>query len=490
MSRSIFLFAAILLLLSCNEHTVYRADPLAIVVNEETAKEDFDLFGRILKKAHPSLADNNTDIRTNTILDSVFKTIPSNGVILRDLYNKIAFVADEIGCSHTFTSLPQDAYDSMYYRKLFFPYPVTLIEGNLVINSTSMDLEPGTRIESINKVPVDEILASMLMYNTVDGTHRETQRYMAASNFSLEYFTRFGTHAEFELKVTDTTGKRKTVFADPVSLDELNDEQQNLYYFDATDVTYSLRVKEEENYALFRLTRFDFDSHNQEQSFEAFLENSFDLLSLRKDIRNLIIDLRENRGGDLYYCFLLYSYLCDKPFSEYKSVFTRIRTIPFKEALSTFETMDFGGINDRLRNEFIVTDKHGYLTPDSMIKKWEPHEKRFKGNVYIITNANTASAASYFTSLVRNSGRGRVVGIETCGSEHSINGLSSLRYRLPATGIGIEFPYAKLVYSLRANTADRGIIPDHVIPDTYESFKNNEDKQVKFIIDSLISKKR
>lgn len=490
MSRSVFLLAVLVVLLSCNDRPVDKTDPLTTAISAEAAKEDFDLFARMLKKAHPALGNNIADQRTNRLLDSVFKTIPDEDLSLRDLYNKMAFVADEMGCSHTNTNLPQNILDTIFYQNLFFPYPVSFVEGGLVINGGFDDLSPGTKIWSINNVPASDILGQLRMYNTVDGVHRETQQYMAASNFSLDYYKRYGAPREFELRVIDTMGKSKTIFADPVSLYDVSKRQEQLYYFDAMDVPYSLKINEEEHYAIFRLTRFDFDSHNQERAYEAFLENTFDLLRLRKDIRHLIIDLRENRGGDLFYCFLLHSYLSDKPFSEYNTVFSRIKAVPFKDALSTFDATDWLSINSRLYSEFTSHDTRGYLIPDSSIKIWEPNKKRFAGNVYVVTNANTASSATYFTSLVKNSGRGKVVGVETCGSEHAINGLSQLRYRLPASGIGVEFPYAKLVYSFRSDKADRGIIPDHIIPDTYESFKKNEDKQLKFIVDSLISKKR
>lgn len=39
---------------------------------------------------------------------------------------------------------------------------------------------------------------------------------------------------------------------------------------------------------------------------------------------------------------------------------------------------------------------------------------------------------------------------------------------------------------LSRSATEMGLKPEHVVLDTYESFKNNTDRQVSFILDSLI----
>lgn len=490
MSRFIFLLAILSLLLACNNPSVDKTDPLLASITSNEAKEDFDFFTRILKKAHPSFDDKDTELKMTVLLDSLFKTIPDNDLTMREFYNKIAFAIDEIGCSHSIAYFPTHMYDTMDNRELFFPYPVAFIEGSLVINITDDQFDAGTKILSINKKSANAVLNELMMYNTVDGEHRETQRYLAASDFGFDYFVRFGGFREFELRVRDTLDRVKTVFVNGITMSELARRKQQLYYFDANDVPYSLRINEEKDYGLLRLTSFEFDTENQESAFEAFLENSFDLLRYKKNINTLIIDLRLNRGGTLYYCYLLNAYLSEKPFAESSGLFSRIGSVPYKNSLSPLIDVNIGDINDRLRNQFISHSARGYIAPDSMLERWEPKENRFTGTVYIITNADVASAASYFTTLVKNSGRGKVIGVETCGSEHASNGYSLLKYRLPASEIDIEFPYVRITYSHHGPKSGRGLVPDHLVPDTYESFRKNEDRQLIFITDSLISKKR
>jgi C-terminal processing protease CtpA/Prc len=88
--------------------------------------------------------------------------------------------------------------------------------------------------------------------------------------------------------------------------------------------------------------------------------------------------------------------------------------------------------------------------------------------------------------LIQNTGRGKIVGYETNGGKYSGNGFSLLKYVLPKTGFQFGFPYVNIIYSNGSAKTGKGIIPDYLVEDDLESFQNNKDRQLNFIIDSLI----
>lgn len=481
--------ALIILFCFCSCQQKKLADPLTAETDLAAAQSDFRLFRDILEDAHPALTEYISTDRKNFLFDSVYKTIDKK-LSVRELYKKLAFLINETGCSHTFTSLPTAITDTLYNRKLFFPFPAILLNDELYINADD-ELPHGTKILSVNGIPISRILDSLMLYNPVEGFHRETQRYATAGDFGFDYYVHFGVPKKFELLLKDTSGKIETQLFDPVTLDELTTRKDSRYYYDATDVIYSFSINEETGYALLRLTDFEIGSSNQQAAFESFLKNSFELLSKKKEIRHLIIDLRENTGGDLYNCFLLHSYLAKNPFPEYKRVFSRVRKISYEDYLSVAtDFADIGKINTRLKREFLARSPYGYYIPDSLIDSWEPDPLRFTGSTYIITNHKVASAASYFILLTKNNGTARVIGTETCGGGYSGNGFRMLEYQLPASGIRFNFPYAKMIYSYNERKTGRGLIPDYAVPDTYSSFIKNEDCQLLYINDSLILKNK
>lgn len=479
---------SILLLQSCGSHSASK-DPANQSIPLLKAKEDFRLFREVLDAAHPSLTVYISEKTKNFLFDSVYNSISTN-ITLRDLFNKLFFITNEIGCSHTSLSMPSFLIDTLYNRNLFFPMPVIMIDGRLWINSNH-DLPHGTELLTINDLPVSRILDSLMMYNPVEGIHRETQQYLSCNDFGFDYYVRFGGAKQFKLLIEDTFGIKKIFFVDAINLSELKDRQDELSYFDATDVDYSLEINEKRGYATLRLTTFEYMSDNQQLAFENFLNNSFELLSKKNEIDALIVDLRENSGGDLYNCFLLFSYLSRRPFAEYKSVSSRIKMIPHTELLSEdFDSAKIKSINQKLETAFKATSFSNYSMYDSLINTWVPDKYGFTKKVFIITNWSVVSSASYFTLFVKNSGRGKVIGFETAGGNFSGNGLKLLEYALPGSQIRFSFPYANLKYSYAGPKPERGIIPDYIVPDTYESFKKNDDTQLNFVTDSLILKNK
>jgi hypothetical protein len=482
------LIISIILFSSCT-HPPVSPDPLDTWVERNDAAEDFALFRKILEKGHPALTEYVTEKREKALFDSVYTTI-NDRLTLRSLYYKLNFVINELGCSHTAASLPSCIVDTLYTKKFFFPFPVTFINSSLIANS-NYTVPHGTKILYINSVPVSKLLDSLTIYNSVEGLHRETQKYLAASDFSFDYYTRFGTCKSFEILVKDTFGDIQKISPDPISLSELNERQENCYYYDATDVPYSLYINDDINYALLRVSTFEYSSGNQQRAYENFLKNSFELLRRRGDISNLVIDVRENRGGELFNCFLLNSYLCRQPFTEYKSVSAKINRIPYPEYLSgDFDKETIRAINKKLKKEFVYYHDSRYFMPDSLLGHWEPVDSPFLKTITIVSNYRVVSAAAYFIELAKNTAGARIIGMETSGGDFATNGFSSLSYVLPHSKIGFRFSYANLTYSYGNSRPNRGVIPDYVVPDSYESFTNNRDEQLDFIIDSLILKNK
>jgi Peptidase family S41 len=476
-----------ILLSSCISNE--QEDPSSKKISKSKAVSDIELFNTILKKAHPSLNLYITKPRLSFLTDSIKKSVTGD-ITLKELYNKINCIANEIGCSHTIVGMPGYVYDTLQNRKFFFPYPVKLIEDKLLVNVVGYDLPQGTEIKYINNQPVKTIIKDLMPYNSVEGFHRKTQQNLASDNFSLEYFYKYGKEEKFELQIKDTLDTERKVTETPISLSEWNDRDNNYkYYYDPMYVDYDLSINEPKSYAYLKMGTFEFSGSQRQNAFENFCYNSFELLKNKPNIQSLIIDVRENRGGDLYNCFLLYSFLANKPFTEFERVIAKIKKVPYAMYLDAdFVANKEKEVNDKLKDEFSEKmNSDFYSLADSSILKWQPGNFSFNGNVYVITNSSVVSSGSYFAVMVKNSGRGKIIGEETEGGAYSGNGFSTLKYVLPNSKINFSFPYAHLIYNFKEDkNSGHGLLPNYEIPDSYKSFKNNDDRQYTFILDSLI----
>jgi hypothetical protein len=486
-SYQFFFFFCLCLLFSSCDRKYSPGDPGKITISQSDARRDFEIFRDIMENCHPNMTNYVSKKRLSYLFDSLKNSL-NKEISFLDFYNKIAFLTNEIGCSHTYSGFPKSFIDTLYNRPLFFPLPAILVNGQLLVNSDN-ELPHGTEILAINDVSAKDLLKNLGRYNPAEGQHREAQEYMAASDLGFDYYTFYGGKEIFKTLIRDTGGVKSTVYLDAVDYTELASRRRSVYYYDVKDVDYSLKINEDENYALMRISTLNFEGSNKQVSFENFLKNSFELLKMKPGVKNLIIDIRENTGGDLYYCYLLNSYLSNKYFPEFQSLQSKIKRVPFVDYLSEdYEADNIGIINRKIESDFRKSSRNQYSVPDSLIEEWEPDKNRFSKNIYIIVNSAVSSSASYFAWLARKSGNVKIIGLETAGGDFSGTGYGSIEYSLPNSRIRLILYYASIKYSFADKKTGRGVIPDYYVPDTYESFKKNTDTQLKYILDSLILK--
>ena len=489
MKRGLLFFLYLVLLWGCED--AGGDNPMERSLPKKYAVEDINAFSSILKNSHPSLHLYITEKRYNELLDSMKKSIP-NRITVGALFSKYYYILNEIGCAHTYMNVPAAVYDSLLNRRFFFPIPVKFVSGKLLVNASNQVVPAGTEILSINHKPVETILQDMMKYEIVEGLHRPTQQVLAAESFALDYFYCYGKLSTFEMRVIDSSGQEQTItsIAPSTLSDWFENKAGNIYYYDRVRCDYDLSIDEASGYALMQVRTFSYDTGEEQDAFENFCRNSFELLHYKKNIRSLIIDVRENGGGDLYNSSLLFSYLAKENFKSYESATSKIGYIKNTEYLEEdFSTNTRHEVDKKLMEEFSYSNRtRSFILADSLIGKWEPSNFAFRGNVYVITNAKVASAASYFSVMVKNSGVGTIVGEETIGGNFSGNAFSNLRYTLPFSKLQLVFPYGHIVYTYKEkkNTGS-GLKPDFDVPDTYESFKNNKDRQLMFIRDSLMT---
>lgn len=455
-------------------------------------KEDYDLFRRILEKAHPGLYEYHTKFEITNLFDSIRQTITQD-LTKREFYNQLSYIIDNIGCTHTAVYLPDADIRNIDHKRFFFPLNLIYIENKLCVNASDDDLPLGAVIVSINNMDADSILKQLLNYHTTDGFITKAKYKMAAENFGYYYYLRFGTSETFEVRYkTNNEGFIKNATLNAIAYKKLEEKSGRQFYYDANDYDYDLRIDDTLGTAFMSIRTFDFSSVSRDKVFTNFIQNSFRLLNSNPSIKNLIIDLRENNGGNYKNCFQLYSYLTNKSFHEFDIAWTKFKTVPFAAYISdNFRGGEWDAVEEIIDQDFNKdsADLH-FLTPEKN-EWWHPNGNRFTGNVYLVTNPSVSSAAAYFAALLYNEGRATIVGEETEGGYYKHNGFHLVEYELPNTKIGFSFSIANVKHALPGKFNEplgMGVIPNRIIPSTYKDFIKNNDTQIQYIIDSLIKK--
>ena len=113
----------------------------------------------------------------------------------------------------------------------------------------------------------------------------------------------------------------------------------------------------------------------------------------------------------------------------------------------------------------------------------------YTGNLYILINGNTFSAAALFSNALKGQPGVVLLGEETGGGWHGNNGILIPDIILPNTHIKVRLPLFRLVQYNHAPKDGRGIPPDIYLGTNYDALLKGIDYKMKFVMDMIKAKK-
>ena len=192
-----------------------------------------------------------------------------------------------------------------------------------------------------------------------------------------------------------------------------------------------------------------------EETYRKFIDSSFTVIREGK-ISNLIIDLRNNQGGNDSFGDYMVSYIADQPF-KWSSSFTLKTSSFLKDNIRKTRDTTLAFWASALSHE------DGEIYPyEFQPYEPQPAEKRFKGKVYVLVNRQSHSQSTVTASQIQDYGFGTIVGEET--GEYPTLYASVFKFQLPETGIEVQVSKGYMV-RVNGSVEERGVIPDIFIRD-------------------------
>ncbi|TDB58224.1 S41 family peptidase [Arundinibacter roseus] len=221
--------------------------------------------------------------------------------------------------------------------------------------------------------------------------------------------------------------------------------------------------------------------------FKDFVWELIDSLNHHK-IENLIIDLRNNPGGNITLGIQLMYFLTDKDtlqgFSEY--AFTSdIYKKYFKKEYQDLEKKYPEGMPKRCLVKTDSDENLFFEIANSKSKYFiQKNRPLFKGNIYILSNNRTGSAASLLTTLFQDNDIGTVIGTST--GNNPIGATTYTPMELPNTKAKISIATTYLVRPKKGN--GRIQIPDIWIEYTISDLINGKDPYLEIVVQKIKEK--
>ncbi len=190
------------------------------------------------------------------------------------------------------------------------------------------------------------------------------------------------------------------------------------------------------------------------RAFRTFVDDAFERF-IAADAKHLVIDLRDNPGGDNSFSDLMLAWIAAKPFR-----FTDAFDIRVSAATTASNAKRLGGGADSISTRFAATyAKH---RPGEHVRFDIPYAaprdgRRYEGKVPVLVNRHSYSNTVMVAAIVQDYRFGRVLGEETADLASTLGAMES--FTLPRTGIVVGYPKARILRP-SGDARVRGVIPD------------------------------
>jgi Peptidase family S41 len=445
---------------------------------------DYSLFRSILQSSHPSIYWYTTKDSMDYYFDQGFQSLHDSltEIQFRDV---LAYVISKLDCGHT--SVKGSKAFNRYIdtaSSLAFPFALKFWSDTMVISANLRRKDPilqrGTIVKSINGYTAKTLTDTLFNYITTDG-YSMNGKYQSLStgfafanlyknvigltdSFDIHYIDSLGFESQTYVKPYDfraDTMNKKTLSHGPPAKGSGKKKGKPTFYLSSVNLQMDTVMKT----GFMTVTTFDRSNH-----LRKFFKNSFRVLQ-ENHIRNLIIDVRSNGGGDAGLSTLLTRYIADHKFKLADSLYTVKPPAEYRKYIQNgfwygllVSAVTRKGKDDKLH--FRYFEKHYY----------SPKEKyHYDGQVFILIGGNSFSATTLFAGDLKGQKNVTLVGEETGGGYYGNTAWIIPDVTLPNTGLRFRLPRFRMVVSRDRIKNGRGILPDVWALPTSEAIRDGID---------------
>jgi hypothetical protein len=418
------------------------------------AVEDIDCFVKTLEDVHPNLYDRVSREEFADSVANIKERIPSS-LEENELFVDISRLGALVRDAHTGNGYSYFMRRGNLFLRKIFPYKITVVNDRIYVTgnySYKDDIPAGSEIVRINGLSSAEFIrrvSTLLSYETIPyrNTLVANPMFIAIWNNFKEYIVEFRLPASGELRTNRTSGG---LYARIQFLRSLTAMRQPYEFSVIGDSIGSI----------------GFYQFNDPERFEGFLKAAFETVK-RKGISRLLLDIRENGGGNSSLGDELMQYISRKPFR----MFDRVQVKVSQEVLSWHPDWV-----DSTKREAGRT----YEIPEIPLTPLRQNPLRFDGTCILLTGRHTFSSAAAFASAFRCFDVGVIVGAETGGITVCYGDIYD--FTLPRTGIGFRVSWKRFANACGVDDR-RGVIPDYIVESSFSNERKGQDAVLQFAVE-------
>ena len=414
-------------------------------------EQDLDFAFEKLTSIHPIFLEKEvlTNYQNRFL---VIKESLNDSMTQKDVYLTLAPLFAFLNDGHTGILVPTN--DRSQYNKAggkAFPFFVKIENDSMYISfycgNDSTLFNGGEQILEINGIDVTKMVSDMqLLYG---GKSITIKQKSIADKFRFLISMCYGFDENYDLTIKNNQHEIQKMTIPGITSNEF---RQNIKRRPKpTTKYYDLIFDKEKNTAIIKIGTF-----GDLKGFCSFANSAFTEIRNNK-VENLVIDVRNNGGGRSIVVDSLMNYITDKKYKQYQKIEVRISQ-ELKERYKERYPERYDWINSYAINELLV--------PEYDLTKPKNNSLRFQGNLFLLTNNSSYSAAATFAGLFKELRLGTIIGEETGGT---ISYFGDFWY-MKTHNTGITFYVSpKQFIQFGGTDFNRGVIPDYFVSDNNDS---------------------
>ena len=405
-------------------------------ISKAEFKKELQTTISFLSHVHANPFGYQTEEGLSAIKDSILHEYQSqDSISLLKAYQCYSNMVSSIKCAHS-GAYKSKALDATIHQ---FPMDLKIIDDKGFVNQdySTFQAYVGDQIVSINGIAWTTILTQGKRLHSSDGNSPLT-RSLFEKRVRLDIPVILGNPSSFDIKILRVE--------DTINLSLSADNQEIKQ--DKSPKFHLCITGPNKDIGVIKISNFPSDKASIAK-FEKFCIKTRNKLD-RKKINDVIIDIRNNGGGDRI--DLLLRNFTPKSFKLMSS--------------STIDTTNLSKYQGRIQFNGVSYEEVMKIPSNTQ----QSRQVEFQGdlflnvNLFVLVNGRTASAASHFASLVKEHELGEIAGKETGGRASGCNGNIYGSYFLPHSNIEIYLPLMKNTYAVDQElNPDHGVIPDILI---------------------------
>lgn len=414
-------------------------------------QQDLNFAFEKLISIHPLFLDEDELIHYQNKFSAIKETLKDN-MTQNEVYLCFAPLFASLNDGHTGVLVPTD--QRVQYNNAggkAFPFFVNIIDDSIYVsfycgNDTSLFSE-GEQILKINGIDATKMVHEMELL--VAGKSAAIKQKEIANKFRFIIWLSYGFEQNYELTIRTNQHEIREITIPGITSAEF---MQNIKRMPKTNQNnFVLSTNQRNETAVMKIKSF-----GDLNGFCAFADSAFAEIKKNR-IKNLVIDIRNNGGGRSIVVDSLMNYITVKAYSQYKKIEIRISPELREHYKERYP--------DRLDwiNSYAIDD---LVVPKSNLTKPQNKNLRYNGNLFLLTNNTTFSAAATFAGIFKELELGTIIGEETGGTIAYYGDFWFLK--TPNTGITF-YVSPKRFIQFGGTEYDRGVLPYYLISDKDDS---------------------